>query len=547
VPWSAWAKPLASWSPLWVAMFGAMFALAAMLFRQWSDREKLTFPLTAIPLLLTEPDPTRRRYLPKLVRSRALWAGLITAVLVYSLNGLHFYNSNFPSISLNIDLAPLLTRPPWSALLADGNEFRLRIVLLAVGVAFFMDVQLAMSLSLFFLLCKLYLIVPYYQGKLGAPAWPRGISYGQALWQFQAIGAAVGLVVVALWLARRHLVAVCRKAQRGDRTVDDSKEPMPYRLALVILVLSIMLACVWGELAGAGWWFGFWSVGIMLVFAVMASRVRAECAAPNMWLVPAAPILLLMAMGGLITFGVLPMTYMLLMGNFMCAGFFLMTMPALMETFQIAKVAGIRRRVIGWVMVIGFVVSLLAGGYTLLNCGYARGPSTMRGSITERDDYSSIVFRWRAENSVTSPLLRRFQYRARLAAGGELSADEAKTLAELEQIPQVAPSVRIVGYSAGLTCLLAVARLTILSFPLHPLGYVLATTPLMTYAWGSILVAWLIRLVGLRLGGVRTIRNHLQPYMLGLILGSVVALLVWDAVGIVKIAQGYTGQVYVTW
>ena len=252
-------------------------------------------------------------------------------------------------------------------------------------------------------------------------------------------------------------------------------------------------------------------------------------------------------MGGLTTFGVRPMTYWLIMGNFMCAGFFLMTMPAMMDSFQIAKVAGIRRHVIGWVMVVGFVVAVFAGGYTLLNWGYARGLSTMRGSITERDDWSSILVRWRVENSTSGPLLRRFQYRARLAAGGELTADEAKTLAELEQLPKIPPSVRIVGYSAGLTCLLAVARLTFLSFPFHPLGYVLATTPLMAYAWGSILVAWLIRLVGLRIGGVRTIRNHLQPYMLGLILGSVLALLVWDAVGIFKIAHGYTGQLYVTW
>ncbi len=49
------------------------------------------------------------------------------------------------------------------------------------------------------------------------------------------------------------------------------------------------------------------------------------------------------------------------------------------------------------------------------------------------------------------------------------------------------------------------------------------------------------------MGGVRMIRNQLQPYMIGLILGSVAAVLLWDAVAIYKVARGYTGQIYVTW
>ena len=35
--------------------------------------------------------------------------------------------------------------------------------------------------------------------------------------------------------------------------------------------------------------------------------------------------------------------------------------------------------------------------------------------------------------------------------------------------------------------------------------------------------------------------------MIGLIIGSVLALLVWDVVAVMKIANGFTGKVYVTW
>ena len=164
------------------------------------------------------------------------------------------------------------------------------------------------------------------------------------------------------------------------------------------------------------------------------------------------------------------------------------------------------------------------------------------------DDYASVLWQWRAENDPNyNRLLARFVLEAKDQAGQQLNEDEAKQLSKWKELPRVHPSVRIAGVGAAITCLLAYLRLTFLRFPLHPLGYALATTQLMHYFWFSIFLGWLIRLAGLRLGGVRAIRNRLQPYMIGLILGSVVAVLLWDAVAIYRLAYGYTGQVYITW
>ena len=543
-PWSMWLKPLASWGLLWVALFAAMFAIAAILFRQWSDREKLTFPLTVIPLLLTAPDPDRTGYLPKILRSRALWIGVGTALAVYSLNGMHFYNANVPGIPLEVDLAPLLARPPWTALTADGKGFVLRIILLGVGVAFFMDLQMAFNLWFFYLACKLWMLIPFFQGKLGTPLWQGGPNYGPGLMDLQGIGAAIGVVLVALWLGRRQLALVFRKAVFSDKSIDDSQEPMPYRLAVLTLVGSFVLLGIWGELSGAGWLFGVLGMGLMLVFAVMASRVRAECAAPGMWLVPAMPVLLLMALGGIFRFGMLPMGYLVLAGSFLCVGYFLMLMPAMMDSFQIAKVAGINRRALGAALVIGFVVAVGSGGYVLLDWGYARGLSTMRGTLKDE----TVLWKWKMENfTVRQAVDRHKELSAQVDAGTKLAETDRQELVKLEALPTVRPAAKIVGVGALITCGLAAARLMLMRFPFHPLGYAVASTPLMSYFWASIFLAWLIRFTGLRLGGVRMIRNQLQPYMIGLIIGSVTAVLVWDVVGIIKVAQGYTGQVYVTW
>ena len=168
----------------------------------------------------------------------------------------------------------------------------------------------------------------------------------------------------------------------------------------------------------------------------------------------------------------------------------------------------------------------------------------MRGTLKDE----GVLWRLKMENfTVRQAIDRRAELTGLKEAGQTLPPTDAEELEKLEALPSVKPAAKIVGIGTGITCALAAARLMLMRFPFHPLGYAVATTPLMAYFWFSIMVAWLVRLVGLRLGGVRMIRNQLQPYMIGLIVGSVGAVLVWDVVGIVKIANGYTGQVYVTW
>ena len=177
-------------------------------------------------------------------------------------------------------------------------------------------------------------------------------------------------------------------------------------------------------------------------------------------------------------------------------------------------------------MAVGFVVAVVSGGYLLLTWGHGRGLSRMRGRVTIKDDSASVLWRWRAENDPGyNRLLRRFYLESKEEAGRPLSDDETNQLAKLDEQPLVHPATRIAGIAAAIACLLAYVRLTFLRFPLHPLGYALATTQLMHYFWFSIFLAWMVRLVGLRLGGVRAIKNHLRPYMIGLILGSVAAVL----------------------
>lgn len=55
VPWSVWVIPLAWWASLLAAVFGASAAVMIILRKQWSDHEKLVYPLVAVPVELAGP------------------------------------------------------------------------------------------------------------------------------------------------------------------------------------------------------------------------------------------------------------------------------------------------------------------------------------------------------------------------------------------------------------------------------------------------------------------------------------------------------------
>jgi len=62
VPWEVWVGPLARWLVPVAAVFGAFLCLSVVLRRQWSDNERLSFPLVQLPLelsLIHISEPTR--------------------------------------------------------------------------------------------------------------------------------------------------------------------------------------------------------------------------------------------------------------------------------------------------------------------------------------------------------------------------------------------------------------------------------------------------------------------------------------------------------
>ena len=92
--------------------------------------------------------------------------------------------------------------------------------------------------------------------------------------------------------------------------------------------------------------------------------------------------------------------------------------------------------------------------------------------------------------------------------------------------------VTTMGAGFGVAMLLNACRLRLGWFPFHPVGYAVSSSLMMMVLWVPMFIAWAIKLLVLRYGGLKLYRQVL-PFFLGVILGEVVVGGLWTIVGIV--------------
>ena len=153
-------------------------------------------------------------------------------------------------------------------------------------------------------------------------------------------------------------------------------------------------------------------------------------------------------------------------------------------------------------VVLGLLGGLVIGGWVFLSNGYALGGESLRYSWAF-DTKFWYFFPYNTEMNETT--------------SAWLSGTAAKTGTWFT------PHFWAYAYGAAGTALVTVLRQLFAGFWFHPIGFILASTGCLSYIWGSALTAWVIRRVVLWMGGAATIRNKLQPFFVGVLLGAVVA------------------------
>ena len=265
----AWFVPCLMWTGFISLLVLMMTCLNVVLRKQWIEREKLSYPIIQLPL-----EMIRHRDLSGLFGNRVLIIGFLLAVGIDLLNGLGVFYPVIPQIPIRgYDLRQLLTEKPWSAV----SWFPIRFYPFVIGLGFLIPLDLSFSCWSFYLIYKLQLIIGSAVGLRSLPRFPYGNE--------QAVGAYIGLCVLALWGSRRHLWSIFRKVLVLSSPLDDTHEPIRYRTATLIIIGVAVLLLFFCVKAGLT----LWASGIFLVsffsISIAITRMRAELGTPvhDLW------------------------------------------------------------------------------------------------------------------------------------------------------------------------------------------------------------------------------------------------------------------------
>ncbi|HIE52296.1 MAG TPA: hypothetical protein EYP85_11105 [Armatimonadetes bacterium] len=479
VPWAVWLPVLARWGLFFLAVWLVVFGLLTLIRRQWIERERLSFPLLYLPLQIA---PAGKVETPGLFRNPLFWLGFGLSALHNGLNVLGAFNPTVPALGGVTDLGQIFTERPWNAI----QPLRFHHFPQAIGLGYLVSLEISFSVWFFFFLNKLFAV--------GVRAWGYD-KPGVPFMREQCAGGYLAMALILLWLARHQLRQVLGKALGGRRGVDDPEEPLSYREALGALIGGFAFLLVWCQMAGLTWRLAAPYLTIVFLYALVYARLRAEAGIPYSVIYPVdqPQEMLVNVLGGrgLARFGERGVVIFASL-SWLSHHYYAEFMAAYgLDGLKLSDEARLRRRAFTWVLLLAMLTGFACACWVHLTAYYQYGENIVDGGSGFGD--------WRAQLA-----LRKYES-ARRWLNQPLPTDWTRT-----------------GYTlAGfvLTLALTVTRFFVLRFPLHPLGYLIATAyrnecPL----WGPFFVVWVLKSLILRLGGVR-LYKQLIPTFLGLALG----------------------------
>jgi hypothetical protein len=508
VPWHLWIVPCLCWLGFFLALWWCLASLMGLLYHAWADDERLSFPLVALPLEMSQTDAQG----PPFFRNPLMWSGFALAAVYNLINIAHALAPAFPAIGKQFDLSPLFNSPPWSEM--KPLIFHIRPEL--IGLGFLVSTEISLTVWVSYFVLKLAAVFGVAHG-----ASPGLLPY----FQEEGIGAYMVLAVLLMWLARRRLKEAWRAAwhkekgaevkgvglKDGESTVPSTIVNTRYRRLWLGFFGGFLITWGYMWVAGMGWWIALAYLALVVAVAMVYGRLRAEAGVPLIWLFPYQQQKAFF----LYTFGSAPfarnspstLTIWALF-VFLARGYFPEMTGYQIESLEIAHRVKIRTAKLFQFLALAVVVGIILGWYNHLVPYYQHGVVQLRGEIWGQ---------WLTEPEYS-------------AATGYMKTPK------LPDIPRIYATV----IGALIAFLLWWCRIRFTGFWFHPIGYVM-TCSYGSLIWGPFLVVWIIKSLVLRYGGMSLYRR-LIPFFLGLALGHfAVAGILWGLMGawVGSAVQGY--------
>jgi hypothetical protein len=198
VPYGVWLPTVLLWTFFFTAMFFTFTCICTLFRRQWTDRERLTFPVTQLVLDIAEPAKDNQ-WVSGFFRNPLTWMGFSLSLIYNLLNILNAYNPAIPAPGKHFDLGMLFTERPLNALRPFQIWYRPELI----GLGYLMSMEVLLSGWVFYLLFKLEMLVAAVMGLEIA-----GFPFPQE----QATGAYLALMLALLYFARQPLLHIFKAA-----------------------------------------------------------------------------------------------------------------------------------------------------------------------------------------------------------------------------------------------------------------------------------------------------------------------------------------------
>ena len=498
VPWPEWLAPLAAWSAFTLASYVLMMSILTLFRRQWIERERLLFPLVAVPLEVIEEAP-RGRLLNDFFRNPFMWIGLVIAFGIHFYQGLHGYYPQLPEVvAFNIGGKAVPTYAwgrPWSAM----GTLRFQFSPLIIGLSFLLTREVSFSLWALYWLSRLEAVVGTMIGLDGITTAAGGGSFPFP--GHQTAGAYLALAAVSIWIARRPLMEMFVSGLTFQKAADEEHEPISYRVAVWGGILSFLFLIVWCNYAGMPVLVAVLVMVVAFGYVTAMTRIISEGGMPwthePNW--GAHDVLRAIVPFRSISMANWTSVAMLLAFTHDMR---VSPMPRIMQSLKISQECDTDDSQLTWSLVIATLVAIPVSYWALLAAGYIHG--------------GVAINTYRFVSLARQPGL----YLERVASVPLKHTDWL--------------SLGLVGYGAAKLVALSLLRINYLWWPLHPVGYAMSYIVYLAREWLSVLIGWLCQTVLMRYGGHQAFRRY-RPFFLGLILGAMLVAGVW------LIIDGITG------
>ncbi|MFP4354317.1 MAG: DUF6785 family protein [Phycisphaerae bacterium] len=540
LPWHLYKQPMIMWGILFVTIFLLMMCLAEYFRRKWIERENLAFPLVeiadniirhdcALEMAEEATDSPPRSF----AFSPVFLVGFAIGALWISMEALSHYQ--FGDMGSSPKVTVLNMSKDWfkEGVMKEMNKVFFILSPIVVGIAFLVSLEITFSVWVMFFIYTVLgvLIKTNIAEAMIKPAGEVGWAAGK-LFPFpseQMLGAALCFT----------LILVIKSIRTHTPPKGEGKEDsfVPRKLNFVGMVVLPLL------ILGLLWHMGVSSLALLILFAaivmvqtIAAARVRAETGLPTFhssYEMTKAPIIFgLTGISGAKAFA----AYVHIV--FLPATLLFRSLSTHLENMELARRNRVRLRTIAIASLIAFVVAISVGMISFLVFthafgGDAYGSPSAQGNAPD-DAWLAMRYPLWVSHFLTEARLGKF--------------DNPLTLRFV-----------VMGIGFGVFGLLSFLRNRFLRFPLHPMGYLLLMmgiyynwasnyvrgsagfgtnfieAPLL---WGSVFVAWLIKKLVIKYGGMNTYKKA-KPLFIGLVVGSIFCIFAWDMVHLVA---GYMAE-----